>query len=264
LTLHRTNTELALAASVMVLGLVVAVTLGVRRRQPLSVALAATAVLGVALGVISLSRTPGPLYLYFAVWLAFVPLSLLLAIGVALLAPGAAYTSRGIRQPGRPARQVLAICLVAAVAAAAFTVQSDLRMGPVKTIASGAGPWPLANAGSAQGRARSLQDTAALTKAALSVLGPEDRWVNFTVGTDALWPYVAGMVLELDERGTQSTVSPAPWQLYFGHERAPGRPVSVQFDLLASADAAAQSSARGKVLAEVDGAVLTYQRLSAD
>jgi hypothetical protein len=245
----------------------------------LSVALAGTAVLGVALGVISLSRTPGPLYLYFAVWLAFVPLSLLLSIGVALLAPGAAYSSGGNPQPsrwtrpvlaagdsgpGRKARPVLVICLVGAVLAAAFTVQSDLRMGPVKTIASGAGPWPLANAGSAQGRARSLQDTAALTKAALSVVGPEDRWVNFTVGTDALWPYVAGMVLELDQRGTQSTVSPAPWQLYFGHERAPGRPVSVAFDLFASADAAAKSSARGTVLAEVDGAVLTYQRFSAD
>jgi hypothetical protein len=238
------------------------VILGVRRRQPLSVALAATAVLGVALGVISLSRTPGPVYLYFAVWLAFVPLSLLLSIGVALLAPPAPGSSPGSPTPSRRARPALAACVVAAVLAAAFTVQSDLRMGPVKTIASGAGPWPLANAGSPQGRARSLQDTAALTEAALSVLRPGDRSVNFTVGTDGLWPYVAGMVLELDQHGTESTVSPAPWQLYFGHERAPGRPVSVGFDLFASNDAAAQSSARGTVLAEVDGAVLTYQRVS--
>jgi len=63
-------------------------------------------------------------------------------------------------------------------------------------------------------------------------------------------------VLQLDERGTQSTVSPASWDLYFGDERAPGRPVSVQFDLSSSTGPAPA----GTVVAKVDGAVLSYQR----
>ena len=56
----------------------------------------------------------------------------------------------------------------------ALTVQSDLRMGPVSKTTTGAGPWPVANAGSrGKARARSLDDTAALTKAAESVLRPD-------------------------------------------------------------------------------------------
>ena len=78
------------------------------------------------------------------------------------------------------------------------------------------------------------------------------------LATPSLWPYVAGMVLELDERGVQSTVGPASWELYFGHERAPGRPVNLQFELAAATD----RSPTGTVLAQVDGAVLTYQRTS--
>ena len=252
LTLNRSGTELAIGTALMVVGLIVAVALGWRRRQPFSLALAAGAVLGVVLGVISLSRTAGPAYLYFAVWLAYVPLSLALAIGVALLTP-AHPTRRSWAGLGRP---ILALSVAAAIGVAAVTVRSDLRMGPVKTITTGAGPWPAGTAPTPQARSRSLRDTAALTTAARSVLRPSDRWVGFTVATSSLWPYVAGMVLELDESGIQSTVSPASWELYFGHERAPGRPVDVQFELVAATDQAPT----GTVLARVDGAVLTYQR----
>ena len=156
-------------------------------------------------------------------WLAYVPLSLALAIGVALLTP-AHPTRRSWAGLGRP---ILALSVAAAVGVAAVTVRSDLRMGPVKTITTGAGPWPAGTAPTPQARSRSSRDTAALTTAARSVLRPSDRWVGFTVATSSLWPYVAGMVLELDESGIQSTVSPASWELYFGHERTPGRPVNV-------------------------------------
>jgi hypothetical protein len=68
------------------------------------------------------------------------------------------------------------------------------------------------------------------------------------------------MVLELDERGVQSTVGPSGWELYFGHERAPGRPVSVAFTLNISSNQAAGDRASGTVIADVDGAQLSYQR----
>ena len=105
-----------------------------------------------------------------------------------------------------------------------------------------------------------MQDTAALAKAAESVLRPTDRLVGFTIGTPGLWPYVAGIVLQLDERGVQSTVSPASWELYFGHERAPGRPVSVTFDLLASSETENIIATHGTMVADIHGEVLTYQR----
>jgi hypothetical protein len=179
-------------------------------------------------------------------------LSLVLAIGAALFGPAG---------PNRRAPKwtktgpVLATCLVVALAAMALTVRSDLRMAPI-TTSTGAGPWPVGNDGSAQARARSIGDTASLAQAAQSVIKPGDRWVGFTVGTPSLWPYAAGIVLQLDEHGIQSTVSPAPWELYFGHERAPGRPVSVEFDLTSSTD----PTPSGTVVAAVDGAVLSYQR----
>jgi hypothetical protein len=183
------------------------------------------------------------------VGLAYVPLSLLLAVGAAVFNSGGPYP-----MPVR-SRPVLATCLVVALAAGAVAVRSDLRMAPIST-STGAGPWPAANAGSPQARARSIRDTAVLAQAAARAVHPGDRWVGFTVGTPSLWPYVAGIVLALDERGVQSTVSPASWELYFGHERAPGRPVSVQFDLTASTETAPA----GTVVAEIDGAVLTYVR----
>jgi hypothetical protein len=148
---------------------------------------------------------------------------------------------------------------MAALAVTASTVASDLRMGSVATT-TGSGPWPPGDAGTAQGKARNMRDTLALTRAAESVLRPGDRWVGFTIGSSSLWPYVAGMVLELDQRGVQSTVGPSTWELYFGHERAPGRPVSVAFTLDMSSHHPAGDQASGAVIADLDGAQLSYQR----
>ena len=157
------------------------------------------------------------------------------------------------------ARAAVPIVLAIAVTVAAFTMRSDLTMGAVSAT-TGSGPWPPGSSGTPQGKLQTLQETSALTRAAEGVLRPTDRWVNFTLGTPSLWPYLAGAVLALDQGGVQSTVDPASWQLYFGHERAPGRSVSVTFDLYAPGDAAAAHQAHGAVIARVDGAVLTYQR----
>jgi hypothetical protein len=71
------------------------------------------------------------------------------------------------------------------------------------------------------------------------------------------------MALGLDEQGVQTTVSPAQWELYFGKERAPGRRVTVRFDLYATSDQAAMEAAKGTVVARLHTEVLTYQRSPA-
>jgi hypothetical protein len=267
LALTRSGVELTVGFALIGIGLVVAVGAGWRRRQPASLALSLAAGLGLIVGAISLTRTAGPVYLYFAVWMAFVPLAVLLAIGVAAVGEPPErdrLEARAPRRhpavwPGRPARSGLAVLLAVTAAAALVTVRSDLRMGPIATT-TGSGPWPPGQDATRAGRAQTVRDTAALTEAAAKVLGPADRWVNITIGTGSLWPYAAGMVLGLNEWGVQSTVAPAAWSLYFGHERRPGRPVAAAFDLYAATDVAARRLARGAVVAAVDGAVLTYQR----
>jgi hypothetical protein len=265
LVLQRSHAQLALAGVLFAAATTVAVVLARRRRQPLALAFVAAAALGVVLGVVSLSRSTGAVEFYFAVWLAFVPLALLLAIGVGLLAPvpapvetpvpvafangaappdGVPTGSSRIGRHGRPRRTVpvLGALVLVAVGMAAVTVHSDLRMGPVRTITA----YPYV-------------DTAKLTAAAQSVLRPGDRSVGFTILTDDDWPDVAGMVLALDRQGRQSTVAPAKWALFFGNERAPGRPVQVQF-ALSSPGAHTPAATIGPVLATVNGMVLSYQR----
>jgi hypothetical protein len=267
LVLNRTGPELAVGLVLLVVGFAIAVVLGRRRRQPMAVALATAAVMGSVVGSASLTRTAGVVYPYFAVWLAVVPLSILLAIGVALLGPAPTPTSAArpahrrrleSRSVGR-GRVLVSICIAASVAAGALTVTSDLGTRGVQTT-TGSGPWPQGNAASPRGKARTIEDTAALADAAKGVLEPTDRWVNLTIGTASLWPYAAGIVLELDEAGVQSTVSPSSWDLYFGSERRPGRPVNLAFDLFAASDTAARMGARGTIIANLHGEVLTYRR----
>ncbi len=268
LALHRNPVEVAGFTVLLVVGLVVVVAVGRRRRQAMSLALAASAVVGALLGTASLTHADGPLYLYFALWLAYVPLAVLLATGVALFgrqpagsaADQPASYPAGFALPTWAARTVVPVCVAAALLTSAVSVGSDLRLGPVNTT-TGSGPWPAGNAGTVQGKERTVQDTVALTRAAESVLRPGDHWVGFTIGSDSLWPYVAGLVLELDERGVQSTVGPAEWALYFGRERTPGRPVEVAFGLYPASERSTPASS--PVLANVDGTVLTYRRVGA-
>jgi hypothetical protein len=272
LALHRNAIQWVSFAALLIIGLVVAMALGHRRRQPMSVAMASSATVAATVGAASLIHADGPVYLYFALWLASVPLVVLLAVGVGLLGPSPTPTAANDplynRQTayfvasGRPvvaSRAVLPVGVAAVLIAAALSVSSDLRLGGVNTT-TGSGPWPAGQAGPAQGKQRTVQDTLALTRAAESVLHPGDRWVGFRIGTDSLWPYVAGLVLALDERGVKSTVGPAQWALYFGRERPPGGQVNVAFALYPATD---RSTPPGSIaLAKVDGTILTYQRLN--
>ncbi len=266
LTLNRTGAELGAGAAVMALGLAAALWLGWRRHQPASVALAAAGGLGFVIGTASLTDTAGPAYLYFAVWISFVPVAFLLAIGLALFAPGASRPARQGRRPWMGAKMLIgpgrvgpAALVAVTILVAALTVRSDLRMGSIAAT-TGSGPWPPTATGAPQGKVQTIDETVGLARAAASFLRPGDRWVNITIGTPALWPYAAGLVVALDERGIQSTVAPASWELYFGHERAPDRPVQATFDLYASSDPNAPLPAAATTIADFDGVVLTYRR----
>jgi hypothetical protein len=233
LALNRGPWQIGVTAVLLALGLVVAVRM---RRRPLVGPLTASAVIGLVVGTLSLTLTDGPVYMYFAVWLAYVPLSLLLAIGAGL-------SER--RRSGVGLR-------VAGAALAVLTVVLDLGLGPVSTT-TGSGPWPSGDAGTTAGRHRTVRDTAALSQAAWRELGPGDRTVGLTIGSASLWPYAAGIVLGLDEHGVQSTVAPSSWETYFGHERAPGRPVNISLGLYLSGEQPAGAA----VIADVDGVQLT-------
>jgi hypothetical protein len=266
LALHRNPVEVAAFAVLLVAGLVVAVALGRQRRQPMGLALAASGAVGAIVGPASLTHADGPVYMYFALWLGYVPVAVLLAIGVGLLgerptsalAPDAPPLPAGPRLRSGGARTVIPACVAAAVAASAVSVGFDLSSGPIGAT-TGSGPWPAGNVGTQAGKHRTVQDTVVLARAAESVLRPGDRWVSINIGADSLWPYVAGVVLELDERGVQSTVGPPVWALYFGKERARDRPVSVTFALSPAGEA--PTPVGSTVLATVDGTVLSYQRL---
>ena len=254
LALNRGAGELAVGAVILVVGMVAAVLLGRRRRQPVSVARWR---LPVASGRSSApspscSRPGRSTSGSQSGWDTCRSASCWRSASQSWLRA----TGSG-RFPGAPVE----LCVAGALVLAALTIQSDLRMGPISTT-TGSGPWPGDDAATPAGKAQTVRDTLTLSRAAEGVLQPTDRQVNIDVGTPSFWPYVAGMVLELDEHGVQSTVSPSSWTLYFGGERAPGRPVSARFELYAAGDTAAARAAPGAVIAEIDGAVLTYQRTS--
>ena len=75
----------------------------------MSLALAASAAVGALVGSASLTHADGPVYLYFALWLAYVPLAVLLAIGVGLVgerpAGGAGATAGAPRRRPRTSRR---------------------------------------------------------------------------------------------------------------------------------------------------------------
>jgi hypothetical protein len=260
LTAHRSAIELIAAAALVAAAAVVALRYGRRRQTPMAEYLLIAAGIGAILGPLSLTRSDGPVYLYFAVWLSFVPLAVFMASGLALLAPAAPTRSvpAGRRSPWRRPNLAVAAAVLAGGLAGA-TVVSDLALSPLnRTI--GSGPWPLADATSPQARHLAAQDTAVLFRAADRVLRPGDSWAGVTIGSESVWPYAAGLVLELDQDGVQTTVSPASWQLYFGHERIPGRPVNASFALYPVSDLPVPLVSGASVLTEVDGVALVFSR----
>jgi hypothetical protein len=173
---------------------------------------------GAVVGTLSLTAAGRPLYAYFAAWLAFVPLTWLLAIGVAL-APGSSV--------GGSLNRALA---GAAVALLAVAVWSETGLLPVSDT-TGSGPWPSGLAATATGRLQTLRDTAELASAMEGVLEADDHSIELDLASPPLWPFAAGAVLDLEQRGIHTTIEPASWQVYFGLEQASGPSPKVSFRL---------------------------------
>jgi hypothetical protein len=229
LSLHRNPFEVVVALALLAGGSALAFNLARRSGGGLSAHLAAGGIAVAVIGSFSLTRGDGPTYLYYAVWLSVASLAVMVALAV----------HEWSFRPWLP-------CVAMGVLIGSLA----LGQAPIdRTI--GSGPWPAVDA---QQRARTVTDTAVFGAAATRALLPSDRWVDVDIGAAGVWPYAAGLVLTLDEHGVQATVSPASWALYFGYERAPGRPVTAVLRLVPAGPTATH------VIAQIDGTALEYRR----
>lgn len=260
LALHRSGIEVASEAVVILTVAALTVWVGRRRGESLSVCLIAGAVLSSVIGALSLGRSAGPVYLYFALWLSVVPAVILVGLGISLLSPadqyncGFPYNFRF----GDPLR-VAAVLTVLAVASSVLTLSLELA-APTADHTIGSGPWPSADSASLEGRTRTVTVTSLFDHAALAVLRPGDRSAMFTIGSSDLWPYAAGVVLSLDEHRLPTHVAPSSWNLYFGDDDQRGATRTVEFALYLAGDRTGVSHFGGTTIASADGAVLEYRR----
>lgn len=249
LSLHRSAPEL-IVGFLLLAGLIVLSIRIVRRgHNPFGARLVEAGMIAGGLGVLSLAGSDGPVLLYFALWLAAVPVMFIIALGVALIEPAGDLDRR--------ARPAIAPVMAAAMVLSGITTGFGFTLPPVdRTI--GSGPWPAPDAGSVQGRQRAVQDTTQLDRASLGALVPGEHSIRFVIGSDGDWPYAAGVVLYLEEHGLEVTVSPSSWALYFGPNPAAG--TSTGEVSLYPVGAPVEMPAGARVIAEVDGTVLTFSK----
>ena len=189
----------------LVVAFVAAATVVWRRRQAFAGALLAAAGVVAGVGTYGLSRASGGINSYFATWMATSPLLILLALIVGLTGAAAPRRSHASHpQPRRAVPPGAVLGILAALVATGVVVHSDLRMQSVRQVSLA----PQVAAG----------QFAAIIE---QQVGPGQR-VGLVIGTDSVWPQVAGVALELDRHGIAMTVSPAKWTLEFGAQTAPG------------------------------------------
>lgn len=232
----------------MVIVVVATVVVGWRRRNRFSLALTVAAVLGPIVGTFALIGGSNDLYSYLTLWLAFVPVAAVLALAVTLLTPpvriGAHAPAPATETPTERRRPVGAVMwggVAVAVISAGLLLQQGARLRPADQVVS----QPNLNG-------------QVMASTVMRMLSPSDRWVGFTVLTTDAWPDLASAVLTLDRRGINSTVAPDAMLLYFGRERAAGRPVAARFEVYQTNDPEAAAQARGRVVARTGIDVLTY------
>jgi hypothetical protein len=252
LSLDRSGPQLVLAG--LLIAVLVAFSIRAARSQksPFAARLVEAGLVAGVLGVLSLAGSDGPVLLYFALWLASVPVIFLIASGVAC------FDARDLGDIRT--RSAIASVLAATILASSLATGFGFALPPVdQTI--GSGPWPSQDAGSAQGRHRTVQDTARLDRSALTALTAADRTVRFVIGSEAVWPYAAGVVLYLEEHGVEVSVSPSSWVLYFGPNPAWARTPAAEFELYRAGSPGA-SGAGSRLLAGIDGANLSFRQLN--
>jgi hypothetical protein len=243
----RSGLEQVVTAVLLIGATAATLGFGVARSKPLVVALSIGAAVEAVVGLVSLSVAPSPLIPYYSEWLSGIMVTLALAIGLCLV---------GFRSASDLSVRVVAGPAVVVIAVAAMAVAAVASEIPVQRT-TGSGPWPAWEVGTVAGKRATVMETAYLSAAAVRAVGgaPRSSLVNIEIGSDAYWPYAAGMALALDEAGIQTTVGPGKWALFFGHERAPGPRVVGSLELLPSS---AETVAGARVVARTDHLELVY------
>jgi hypothetical protein len=227
-------------AAVLLLGAAV-VLIGwlVRRQQPFAAALACASLIAVPVATFTVSRAGDDNYAYLTGWLAFVPCLLLVALGMGLLGPRPSTDRRA--GPNRFPVKATAVLAVVAVACAGVTAVSDLRQ-------------------------RSIADVNRLAASITPVVGdakaqlrPADRWVGIYIASSGDYIIAADVILELERLGYHTVVAP-PYVNLFGPTRTDIHPVQVLFTFYLANDPAGARLARGPVVSNAGGTVMTAWR----
>jgi hypothetical protein len=208
-----------LATGAILIGLLTLVTVGIglRRRDRLSLWLVLISAVGFAAAILGGTRVVGDINQYLTLWQAYLPITLLLGLGAALLAEShagqpaaAAHLSRSSNPAPLFAFAPLAIALIGALTGAGLAAgQTAALAGPTQFP----GYAPTAEVKQA-------------TDAVGAVLHPSDRVVRLTITTQSAWPTAAGVALELERGGRRTTEVATPGSgvdtgLLFGANRRP-------------------------------------------
>ena len=236
LTRSDARSVLAVAAfALLVVGTLVA---GRRRGQRFGSWLAVMTVVGLGASMAANTRVVGPVYSWLVTWQAFVPVTLLIAVGCSLFgvtsAPAPPPAAAAGPLPGRHLHSIrqrpqipgtrlwaigVAVVAVLALAASADTVKQTVAL---------AGP------ASDQGHPSSTEPTVAVaTRLVERTLAPGQRTVRITIDTQQAWPLAAGLSLELERDGRRTTVAgtTTDWPLLFGAVRRPTGRENVDIEL---------------------------------
>ncbi len=256
--LTRPRWELAATAALLVVCWLTTLLVARRRASSLAGAITGTGVAIAVLGLASLTRAAGGVNAYFATWMSTAPVLSLVglivaavghvpdsAAGVAADAATSAPPPTGARRRAWPAPVAVAVPalgIVVAVVGTGLVLRSDLRMQSVRSVTL------------------APQVAVARFSRIIEQQDPTGRPVSFTIADFDAWPQVAGVVLEMDRRGTTSRVSPASWVQYFGRSATTPGPTARAYTFYSDQSFRAAPPPGATVLLDTDGVVLTTGR----
>ncbi len=208
----RPAATLAGAAVVLLALAAGAIVIGHKRGRRFGPWLAVTSLVGFGAAVVGGTRTVGPIAEYLTMWQAFLPVTLLLALGASILDESAVPEPRSREAITRRVLVPVAAALAVCAALAGATVGADesaALASPSRYTGPPAGP-----------------EVVQATRMIRAAIQPRDRVVRLTMATDPAWPITAGVALELERDGYRTTVAgdTRDWGLLFGAgRRATGR-----------------------------------------
>jgi hypothetical protein len=213
-----------LVASVLIILALVIASIWIGRRRHVLFATWLSLLTGVALiaAIAGNSRVVGPIYAYLVMWQAFVPITLLLALGCALLGrEGPEEADSVTPRMGRSGptwlrvteARVRGVAPVATVLVVVMAAVTGLALSHAVVLAA-----PASDKGHPSS---SDPDVATVSHLVESALRPAERTVRITVATHLAWPMAAGLSLQLETDGRRTTVAGITndWTTMFGPQR---------------------------------------------